>query len=65
MIRNVLRVADSLPTFNMLGVILILRSPERARFGDRIAGIRVVMKRQSRAQEGTSQFIICDLSITC
>jgi uncharacterized RDD family membrane protein YckC len=40
--RNVLRVVDSLPTLNILGVILILRSGEHARFGDRIAGTRVV-----------------------
>lgn len=41
-VRNVLRAVDSLPTLNILGVILILRSPERARFGDRVAGTRVV-----------------------
>ena len=40
--RNILRAVDSLPAFNILGVVLILRSPERARFGDRIAGTRVV-----------------------
>ena len=41
-IRNLLRAVDSLPAFQILGVILILRSPERARFGDRVAGTRVV-----------------------
>jgi uncharacterized RDD family membrane protein YckC len=41
-VRNVLRLVDCLPTFNILGVILILRSSERARFGDRIAGTRVI-----------------------
>ncbi len=41
-LRNVLRAVDSLPAFNILGVVLILRSPERARAGDRWAGTRVV-----------------------
>jgi len=40
--RNLLRAVDALPAFNILGVVLILRSPERARFGDRMAGTRVV-----------------------
>ena len=43
--RNTLRVVDSLPTLNILGVILILRSAERARFGDRVADTRVVQIR--------------------
>jgi uncharacterized RDD family membrane protein YckC len=41
-VRNLLRVVDALPTFNILGVVLILTSLERARFGDRIAKTRVV-----------------------
>jgi uncharacterized RDD family membrane protein YckC len=40
--RNVCRVVDGLPAFNIIGIVLILRSAERARFGDRIAGTRVV-----------------------
>lgn len=40
--RNLLRLVDGLPAFNIVGVVLILRSPERARFGDRWAGTRVV-----------------------
>jgi uncharacterized RDD family membrane protein YckC len=44
-LRNVLRMVDSLPAFNILGVILILRSAERARFGDRAAGTRVISVR--------------------
>lgn len=40
--RNLLRFVDGLPAFNLLGVLLILRSPERARFGDRVAGTRVI-----------------------
>jgi len=40
--RNLLRVVDALPAFNILGVVLIAASPERARAGDRIAGTRVV-----------------------
>jgi uncharacterized RDD family membrane protein YckC len=42
LIRNVLRVVDSLPFLGILGTILITRSPERARFGDRAAGTRVI-----------------------
>jgi len=45
-VRNALRAVDSLPTLNILGIVLILRSPERARFGDRVAGTRVVRKRR-------------------
>ena len=41
-VRNLLRIVDSLPAFNVLGAVLILMSPERARFGDRIAGTRVI-----------------------
>ena len=40
--RNVLRIVDSLPALNILGIYLILNSEERARFGDRVAGTRVV-----------------------
>lgn len=41
-LRNIGRVIDSLPACNILGVILIVASPEKARFGDRIAGTRVI-----------------------
>jgi uncharacterized RDD family membrane protein YckC len=41
-IRNVSRLVDALPILNILGVILIATSPERARFGDRVARTRVV-----------------------
>ncbi len=44
-LRNSLRLVDSLPTLNILGVILIARSEERARFGDGIAGTRVIQVR--------------------
>lgn len=46
-LRNVLRIIDGLPAFNILGIILILTSEERARFGDRIAGTRVVRVRKT------------------
>ncbi|MFC2005558.1 RDD family protein [Chloroflexota bacterium] len=36
-IRNLLRLIDGLPALNILGVILIARSPRGQRFGDRIA----------------------------
>jgi uncharacterized RDD family membrane protein YckC len=42
LLRNVLRLVDTLPVLNILGVILILLSPQRARFGDRVAATRVV-----------------------
>ncbi len=42
LVRNLLRMVDGLPMFNILGIVLIARSPERARFGDRVAGTRVV-----------------------
>ncbi|MCK5125514.1 MAG: RDD family protein [candidate division Zixibacteria bacterium] len=45
-IRNVLRIVDSLPVLNIAGIILILRSGECARFGDRIAGTRVIVERR-------------------
>lgn len=43
-IRNLLRIIDSLPAFNILGIILIINSPEKARFGDRAAGTRVIIR---------------------
>jgi uncharacterized RDD family membrane protein YckC len=46
-LRNVLRAVDSLPAFNILGTLLILRSPERARLGDRLAWTRVVHVRET------------------
>lgn len=44
-LRNALRLVDSLPTLGILGAILIARSAERARFGDRVAGTRVIRVR--------------------
>jgi len=41
-LRNLLRFVDGLPAFNLIGILLILSSVERARFGDCIAGTRVV-----------------------
>lgn len=45
LIRNALRLVDGLPAFSILGIVLILTSSERIRFGDRIAGTRVVLNR--------------------
>ena len=45
LVRNLLRVVDSLPALNIVGLVLIVRSSERARFGDRIAGTRVIRTR--------------------
>jgi uncharacterized RDD family membrane protein YckC len=44
-LRNALRFVDGLPALNIVGIVLILRSEERARFGDRIARTRVVRRR--------------------
>ena len=41
-IRNLLRMVDGLPAFNILGMVLIGRSPKGQRFGDRIAKTYVV-----------------------
>ena len=40
--RTLLRAVDGLPALNLLGIVLISRSVERARLGDRIAGTRVI-----------------------
>jgi uncharacterized RDD family membrane protein YckC len=45
-IRNLLRLVDGLPALNILGVVLIATSPEKARFGDRVAGTRVIAARR-------------------
>lgn len=45
LLRTVLRIVDGLPAFNILGIVLIVTSAERARFGDRIAGTRVIQVR--------------------
>lgn len=42
-LRNLLRLIDGLPAFNIIGIVLILRSSEKARFGDRVAGTRVIV----------------------
>ena len=41
-LRNALRIVDSLPILNLVGIVLILTSPEKARFGDRVARTRVI-----------------------
>ena len=43
LVRNLLRAVDALPAFSILGVVLIVLSPEKARFGDRIAETRVII----------------------
>lgn len=55
LVRNALRVVDSLPTLNILGAILIQRSEERARFGDRVAGTRVICTRSVILQPSASR----------
>ena len=36
-IRNLLRLVDGLPAFNILGIVLIVSSEKGQRFGDRVA----------------------------
>jgi len=45
LLRNILRLIDSLPTLNILGIILIIITKENTRFGDMIAKTRVVKVR--------------------
>ncbi len=40
--RNLLRIVDGLPAFNILGMVLIGSSPRGQRFGDRVAKTYVV-----------------------
>ncbi len=47
LVRNVLRMIDGLPMLNILGVVLIAKSAEHTRFGDRIAGTRVLRKEKA------------------
>jgi len=42
LLRNILRLIDGLPAFNIIGIIFIINSPEKARFGDKVAGTRVI-----------------------
>ena len=42
LVRNLLRLVDGLPAFNILGVVLILVTKERTRVGDLVANTRVV-----------------------
>jgi uncharacterized RDD family membrane protein YckC len=44
-VRNALRIVDGLPALNLLGVLLVLGSRERTRFGDMAAGTRVLHRR--------------------
>jgi len=44
-IRNLLRMVDGLPAFNILGVILITSSDKGQRFGDRVAKTYVLKLR--------------------
>lgn len=52
LIRNALRMVDGLPALNLIGIVLVMTSPERARFGDRVAGTRVVHERGRPAAAG-------------
>ncbi len=41
-IRNMLRLIDGLPAFNILAIVLIASSPRGQRFGDRVAKTYVI-----------------------
>ena len=47
LIRNLLRLVDGLPAFNILGIVLIASSPRDQRFGDRIAKTYVTKRNRS------------------
>ena len=49
LVRNLLRIVDGLPALNIIGIILIVGSEQRARFGDRIAQTRVVHVKQDQS----------------
>lgn len=51
LLRNALRLVDGLPALNILGVVAIVRSPERARIGDVAAKTRVILKRDGSSQD--------------
>ena len=46
-IRNLLRLVDGLPAFNILGIVLIATSQSEQRFGDRIAKTYVIKRNRS------------------
>lgn len=48
LIRNLSRMIDGLPAFNIAGIIAIVRSPENARIGDKLAKTRVVNSERRR-----------------
>jgi len=50
LIRNLLRLVDGLPAFNILGIILIASSTKDQRFGDRIAKTFVVKNKEKRKE---------------
>ena len=50
-IRNILRLVDGLPAFNVLGIILIATSQREQRFGDRIAKTYVVNDRCTKKED--------------
>jgi uncharacterized RDD family membrane protein YckC len=45
LIRNVLRLVDGLPAFNILGIILISTSPKNQRLGDYVAKTFVIREK--------------------
>ncbi len=45
LVRNLLRVVDNLPVLGVVALVLISTSNECARFGDRVAGTRVLHTR--------------------
>lgn len=47
-IRNILRVVDSLPMFSIYGIYLIQKTPKRSRFGDIKAGTIVIVKKKEK-----------------
>lgn len=64
LLRNVLRIVDSLPAFYTVGLIAVIVNNERQRLGDMVAGTRVVLAAtdSARALEHLSRIDGADLA---
>ncbi len=56
MVRNLLRLIDFLPTFYLLGIIMLFLHPRHKRIGDLAAGTIVVYERNIRVKKKDKQF---------
>lgn len=54
LIRNLLRIIDSLPASYLLGIIMVFFHPSHKRLGDLVAGTIVVHERKGKRKKGSS-----------